>query len=82
MSVVTTNTPLEDEILSAVKQLSVLEQQIMLKNIRLRKYVNKKVKPLANYDMSIIKPPTMAQIDKWKHEARKAAKEKEKANAF
>lgn len=76
MSLVANNTEVVDEIINEVKKLSELEQQIMLKNIKLKKYLNKKVKPLANYDMTKIKPPTMAQIDKWKHEARKAAKEK------
>jgi hypothetical protein len=48
-----------------------VEMKILLKNLRLRKLKGKKITPAAKYDSAKIKPPTMAQIDQWKHEARK-----------
>ena len=76
MSVVATNTDIVDAIVKEVKKLNELDQQIVLTRLRVKRLSIKKVAPVANYDMPKIKPPTMAQIDKWKHEARKAAKEK------
>ncbi len=76
MSLVVAKKTVIDNIVSEVKKLSELEQQIVLTKLRVKRLASKKIAPVANYDMAKIKPPTMAQIDKWKHEARKAAKEK------
>ncbi|MDI9364430.1 MAG: hypothetical protein QM541_05735 [Flavobacterium sp.] len=76
MSVVAINTNVVDEIVKEVKKLNQLEQQLVLTRLRVKRLATKKISPVANYDTTKIKPPTMAQIDKWKHEARKLAKDK------
>ena len=60
-----------DEIVAEVKKLDELEQRILLTKLRVKKLASQKIKPVANYDSTKIKPPTMAQIDKWKHDSRK-----------
>lgn len=60
-----------NNIVSEVKKLSEEERIQLLKRIRLANYLKSKPKPIAKYNSARIKPPTMAQIDKWKHEARK-----------
>lgn len=64
-------SPTIKKIVNEVKKLNELEQEILLKNLRLKKYRNKKTAPVADYDSSKIKPPTMEQINKWVHEVRK-----------
>jgi hypothetical protein len=79
MSVIEIDNKILNDIVAEVKKLDAVEQSVLLTKLRVKRLASKKVPPVANYDMTKIKPPTMAQIDKWKHEARKAAKEK--ANA-
>ena len=64
------NTILEN-IVQAVQTLNEQEQKELLKRIEIINYVKQDRKPLVNYDSSKIKAPTMAQINKWKHESRK-----------
>jgi hypothetical protein len=45
------------------------EQQALLKK-KIAKYLSKSKAPIADYNTKKIKPPTMEQIDKWKHESR------------
>lgn len=60
-----------DEIVREAKKLDKMELQILLTRLRVKKMLKEKIKPVANYDSSRIKAPTMAQIDRWKHESRK-----------
>ncbi len=60
-----------DEIVREVKKLDKMELQILLTRLRVRKMQKDGVKLIANYDSRKIKAPTLAQIDKWKHESRK-----------
>jgi uncharacterized protein YerC len=60
-----------DEIVREAKKLDKMELQILLTRLRVKKMLKEKIKPIANYDSSGIKAPTMAQIDRWKHESRK-----------
>ncbi|MEO7309957.1 MAG: hypothetical protein ABIX01_06145 [Chitinophagaceae bacterium] len=59
-----------DDIVEEIQKLDDLEQHQLLVKLRLQNYLKQKHKPIAQYDMSTIKPPTMAQIDKWKHDSR------------
>jgi hypothetical protein len=60
-----------DEIVREAKKLDKMELQILLTRLRVKKMLKEKIKPIANYDSRRIKAPTMAQIDRWKHESRK-----------
>ncbi len=48
-----------------------LELQILLTKLKVKKMLKDGVKPTARFDCRKIKTPTLAQIDKWKHESRK-----------
>lgn len=67
-----TLSPTIKKIVNEVKKLNELEQEILLKNLRLKKYRNKKLPPVAKYDESKIAAPTLEQINTWVHEVRKA----------
>ena len=58
------------EIVKEVNMLSADEQEQLLVKIRLANYLKKRKRPIAAYNSRKIKPPTMEQIDKWKHESR------------
>jgi hypothetical protein len=60
-----------DEIVKEAKKLDKIELQILLTKLRVKKMLKDGVKPAARYNSKKIKPPAMAQIDKWKHESRK-----------
>jgi hypothetical protein len=60
-----------DEIVREAKKLDKMELQILLTRLRVKKMLKEKIKPVANYNSSQIKAPTMAQLDRWKHESRK-----------
>jgi hypothetical protein len=60
-----------DEIVKEAKKLDKMELQILLARLRVKKMLKAKIKPVAGYDSRKIKAPTMEQIDRWKHEARK-----------
>jgi hypothetical protein len=60
-----------DEIVREAKKLDKMELQILLTRLRVKKMLKAKGKTIANYDSREIKAPTMAQIDRWKHESRK-----------
>jgi hypothetical protein len=60
-----------DEIVKEAKKLDKIELQILLTKLRVKKMLKDGVKPAARYNSKKVKPPTMAQIDKWKHESRK-----------
>jgi len=70
MAEVLTKKEAIDEIVKEAKKLDKLELQILLTKLRVKKMQKDGVKPAANYDSKKIKPPTMKQIDKWKHESR------------
>lgn len=59
-----------DEIVREAKNLNKLELQILLTRLRVKKMQKDGVKPAANPPKNL-KPPTMEDIDKWKHESRK-----------
>ena len=58
-------------IVKEVNRLSSLEQEQLLVKIRLANYLKTKKRPLASYNSRKLNPPTMEQIDKWKHASRK-----------
>jgi hypothetical protein len=53
-----------------VQKLTPLEQEQILVKIRLVNYLRGKKKPIAKYDLKKINPPTIEQIDNWKHDSR------------
>lgn len=57
-------------IVEEVQKLTPLEQEQILVKIRLANYLKANKKPIAKYDSKKLKPPTMEQIDKWKHDSR------------
>jgi hypothetical protein len=59
------------EIIEEVKKMDKAEQGVLLKNLRVKNFDYAKLKDIVKYDRKRIKPPTLEQIDKWKHEARK-----------
>jgi len=59
-----------NKIVKEVKKFTPLEQEEILVKAKLTNYLNAHKKPIANYDSKKLKPPTMAQIDKWKHDSR------------
>jgi hypothetical protein len=71
LSMILTKQEAIDEIVKEAKKLDKIELQILLTRLRVKKMLKGKVKPIANYDSKKIKSPTMAEIDAWKHEARK-----------
>ncbi len=60
------------DIVNELKKLDSLEQKEFLAQLRAKRYLRGKSKPLANPTKSI-KPLTMAEIDKIKHLSRKSA---------
>ncbi len=71
MAAIITKQETINEIVKAAKKLDKMDLQILLTQLRLKKIVKEKRKPIANYDIKKIKPATMEEIDTWKHEARK-----------
>ena len=69
MAVVIFNNTIES-IIAEVQKLSTIEQKEILVQIRIKKMLKQKRKPIANPPKGL-KPLTMAQIDKIKHESRK-----------
>ena len=59
-----------DEIVREAKKLDKLELQILLAKLRVRKMRKDGVRPAARPRRGV-KPPTMEEIDLWKHESRK-----------
>ncbi len=59
-----------DNIVEEVQKLSSVEKQQLLGKIRLSNYLKEGRKPVANFDKKKIKPPTLKQIDNWKHASR------------
>lgn len=60
-----------EAIVKEAKKLDKMELQVLLTRLRIKKMLKAKVKPVVNYNSKRIKAPTMAEIDAWKHEARK-----------
>ena len=59
-----------DQILKEARKLDKLELQILLAKQRVKKMQKDRVQPAARPRKGI-KPPTMEEIDLWKHESRK-----------
>ena len=59
-----------DEIMKEAKNLNKLELQILLMKLRVKIIKKEGVKAASNPPKGL-KPPTMQEIDQWKHEARK-----------
>lgn len=70
MAEISTKQTTIDKIVREAKKLDKMELQILLTRLRVKKMQKDGVKPVANYDRRKIKAPSMAQIDKWKHESR------------
>ena len=58
------------EIVKEVTMLKSLEQQVLLTRLRLKRFLKKRISPIAKTPKGM-KIPTMEQIDKWEHESRK-----------
>ncbi len=59
-----------EQIVKEAEQLGLLEQQILLTRLRVKRLSEKGTGNIANPPKNL-KAPSMKQIDKWKHEARK-----------
>jgi hypothetical protein len=70
MSIVLASNNTIESIVKEVRKLSTIEQKEVLAQIRMKKMMNEKHKPLANPPKGL-KPLTMAQIDKIKHDSRR-----------
>ncbi len=70
MTVIPTLSNTINCIIKEVQKLTPLEQEQILKQIRLASYLKANKKPIAKYDIKKIPPPTMEQMDKWKHDSR------------
>ncbi len=71
MAILLSTNDLLHNIIDVVEDFDREEQLIILKKLQIKHYLKFNNKPLANYDSTKVKSPTMAQIDKWKHESRK-----------
>ena len=60
-----------DAIVKVAKKLDKLELQILLTKLRVKKMRRDGIQSAAGFDSTKIKPATMQQIDKWKHESRR-----------
>lgn len=70
MSKILTKKETINEIIKEANNLDKLELQILLTSLRVKKMQKDGVKPVANPDKGV-KPPTMEEIDLWKHQSRK-----------
>ncbi len=70
MAAVSTLSNTINSIVEEVQKLTPLEQEQILVKIKLVSYLRNKKKPIAKYDNKKVKPPTMEQIDNWKHDSR------------
>jgi hypothetical protein len=70
MSATLTRQETIDEIVKVAKKLDKMELQILLTKLRVKKMQRDGVKPAAKPRKGV-KPPTMEEIDLWKHESRK-----------
>jgi hypothetical protein len=59
-----------EQIVREAKKLDKLELQILLAKLRVKKMQKDGVRPAARPRRGV-KPPTMEEIDLWKHESRK-----------
>ncbi|MDZ4823837.1 MAG: hypothetical protein SH856_10300 [Flavobacteriales bacterium] len=60
-----------EAILKEVEQMDEIAQQSLLIQLKARHYLQRKHKPIAQYDKASVKPLSMKQIDEIKHRARK-----------
>ena len=70
MATIPTFSNTVNSIVKEVQKLTPLEQEQILVKIRLVNYLRGKKKPIAKYDLKKITPPTIEQIDNWKHDSR------------
>jgi hypothetical protein len=70
MAAILTKQETIDEIVKVAKKLDKMELQILLTKLRVKKMLKDGVKPAAKPRKGV-KPPTMEEIDLWKHESRK-----------
>jgi hypothetical protein len=70
MAEVKTKQETIDEIVREAKKLDKLELQILLAKLRVRKMRKDGVRPAAHPRRGV-RPPTIEEIDLWKHESRK-----------
>ena len=71
MSIIEIDNKILSDIVAEVKKLDAIGQSVLLTKLRVKRMASKKNSIVATYDATKIAAPTMAQIDKWKHEARK-----------
>ncbi len=70
MAIVSAKKEVLENIVQLVKTFKVEEQKDLLKKLQIEAYVKQNNEPIAKYDKTKIKAPTMKEIDKWKHKAR------------
>jgi hypothetical protein len=69
MAEVLTKEKTINEIVKEAKKLNKFELQILLAKMRIKIMSKEGVKPASNSPEGL-KPPTMEEIDMWKHESR------------
>jgi hypothetical protein len=72
MAILSKANNLITDIVDVLEDFDTNEKKEILNKLKIRRFLKLNNKPIANYDKSILKPPTMAQIDKWKHDSRKS----------
>ena len=70
MSEILTKKETIDQIVKAARKLDKMDLQILLTKLRVKKMQRNGIKPVANPPKGL-KPPSMEEIDLWKHESRK-----------
>jgi hypothetical protein len=70
MAIVSEKNEVLENIVQVVKTFKVEEQKEILKKLQIEAYLKQGNKPIAKYDKTKIKAPTMKEIDNWKHQAR------------
>ena len=70
MKLVTENNALLTEIVNELETLGKEEQEILLVKLRAQRMLKEKPMKFSK-PSKIVKPPSMQQINKWKHDSRK-----------
>jgi hypothetical protein len=69
MPIVSEKNKVLENIVQVVKTFKVEEQKDILKRLQIEAYLKQSNKPIAMYDKTKIKAPTMKETDNWKHKA-------------
>lgn len=72
MSLGVENNEVVENIVKVVKSFKKEDQKTILKRLQIEAYLKNSKSPIAKYDNTLVKAPTMHEIDNWKHKARNA----------